>query len=125
MQVSHSTTAQVAWTPLWAAPEVFRQERATIKADIWSYGIVLWELATLQNVADFPPLGMAIQVQVPPGMAFLRAAEAMSSPPLHMAPAVHSGDSQCLHAYVRIRLLMPAANACCQCLMASFPNCQR
>ena len=41
-QVSHSTTAQVAWTPLWAAPEVFRQERANIKADIWSYGIVLW-----------------------------------------------------------------------------------
>lgn len=41
-QVSHSTTAQVAWTPLWAAPEVFRQERATTKADIWSFGIVLW-----------------------------------------------------------------------------------
>ncbi|KAK9805390.1 hypothetical protein WJX73_010301 [Symbiochloris irregularis] len=62
-QVSQSTTAQVAWTPLWAAPEVFRQERATVKADIWSYGIVLWELATLQNVADFPPLGMSVQVQ--------------------------------------------------------------
>ena len=39
-----SMTAQVAWTPLWAAPEVFRQERATVKADIWSYGIIIYEL---------------------------------------------------------------------------------
>ena len=40
-------TAQVAWTPLWAAPEVFRQERATVKADIWSYGIVIFELVRM------------------------------------------------------------------------------
>ena len=46
-----SMTAQVAWTPLWAAPEVFRQERATVKADIWSYGIIIYEL--VGNPAPF------------------------------------------------------------------------
>ena len=43
-QIKGSSTAQGAWTPLWAAPEVFRHERATLKADIWSFGIILYEL---------------------------------------------------------------------------------
>lgn len=42
LQVSISMTAQSSWTPLWAAPEVIRHERATIKADIWSFGIIMW-----------------------------------------------------------------------------------
>ena len=37
-------TAQSSWTPLWAAPEVVRLERGTVKADIWSYGICVFEL---------------------------------------------------------------------------------
>ena len=59
-----SMTAQAAWTPLWAAPEVFRQERATVKADIWSFGIILWELVSKQNVAEFPAYGMTVQMAV-------------------------------------------------------------
>lgn len=41
-QVQATATAQAAWTPLWAAPEVFRQERISISADIWSYGLIIW-----------------------------------------------------------------------------------
>ena len=33
-------------SPRWMAPEVLRSERYTEKADIYSYGIILWELAT-------------------------------------------------------------------------------
>ena len=39
-------TAQSSWTPLWAAPEVVRLEKGTIKADIWSYGICIFELVS-------------------------------------------------------------------------------
>ena len=46
VQIASSITAQGAWTPLWAAPEVFRHERATLKADIWSFGIILFELVS-------------------------------------------------------------------------------
>ena len=63
-QVRPTATAQSAWTPVWAAPEVFRQERVTVQADIWSYGLIVWELVALQNIADYPPLGLAVQVRV-------------------------------------------------------------
>ena len=39
-------TAQSSWTPLWAAPEVVRLEHGTVKADIWSYGICIFELVS-------------------------------------------------------------------------------
>lgn len=33
-------------TPAWIAPEVIKRERYTEKADIYSIGIVMWEVAT-------------------------------------------------------------------------------
>lgn len=36
-------------TPYWTAPEIIRQEPYTEKADVYSYGIVLWELITAQE----------------------------------------------------------------------------
>ncbi|GMH77445.1 hypothetical protein TrVE_jg14035 [Triparma verrucosa] len=36
-------------TPYWTAPEIIRQEAYTEKADVYSYGIVLWELITAQE----------------------------------------------------------------------------
>lgn len=64
LQVNPSMTAQNSWTPLWAAPEVICHERASIKADIWSFGIIVWELISQQNIADFPALGMSCQMKV-------------------------------------------------------------
>lgn len=37
-------------TPKWAAPEVLRNEVYTTKADIYSFGIILWEMASRQDV---------------------------------------------------------------------------
>lgn len=33
-------------TPAWTAPEIMRHERYTERADIYSLGIVMWEVAT-------------------------------------------------------------------------------
>ncbi len=35
-------------TPAWLAPEVIRAEDASEKVDIWSYGVLLWELLTCE-----------------------------------------------------------------------------
>ena len=41
-------TAQRGYTIAWAAPEVIYRRRATEKIDIWSFGIILWEIVTGQ-----------------------------------------------------------------------------
>ncbi|KAE8676025.1 Detected protein of confused Function [Hibiscus syriacus] len=37
-----------AGTPEWMAPEVLRNEPANEKCDVYSFGVILWELVTLQ-----------------------------------------------------------------------------
>jgi len=41
-----STKMSFAGTVAWMAPEVIRNEPCSEKVDIWSYGVVLWELLT-------------------------------------------------------------------------------
>ncbi|CAM9276710.1 unnamed protein product [Chrysoparadoxa australica] len=41
-------------TPAWVAPEIIRKEKYNQKADVYSYGIVLWELQT----GEIPYQGM-------------------------------------------------------------------
>eukprot|EP00955_Chlamydomonas_euryale_P034768 349894-Chlamydomonas_euryale.AAC.6 len=48
MQEKTFLTAQHA-TPAWTAPEVLRGEKSNEKVDVYSYGIVLWELVTRQR----------------------------------------------------------------------------
>jgi len=36
----------VADNPAWVAPEVLRKEKYTLKADVYSMGVILWEIAT-------------------------------------------------------------------------------
>ena len=43
---SHSTVMTVIGSCAWMAPEMIRNERCNDKVDVWSYGILLWELLT-------------------------------------------------------------------------------
>ncbi|RVX11812.1 Serine/threonine-protein kinase CTR1 [Vitis vinifera] len=43
------SSKSAAGTPEWMAPEVLRDEASNEKSDIYSFGIILWELATLQQ----------------------------------------------------------------------------
>ncbi|XP_030946385.1 probable serine/threonine-protein kinase SIS8 isoform X3 [Quercus lobata] len=42
------SSQSTAGTPEWMAPEVLRNERANEKCDVYSFGIILWELSTLR-----------------------------------------------------------------------------
>ncbi|XP_062504182.1 uncharacterized protein LOC134181007 [Corticium candelabrum] len=42
-------TPQPGFTPIWSAPEVIYRERAGEKVDIWSLGVILWEVVTGQT----------------------------------------------------------------------------
>lgn len=42
----HSEKLSFAGTAAWMAPEIIRNEDCSEKVDVWSYGVVLWELLT-------------------------------------------------------------------------------
>ncbi|KAF3625930.1 Serine/threonine-protein kinase CTR1 [Capsicum annuum] len=43
------SSKSAAGTPEWMAPEVLRDEPSNEKSDTYSFGVILWELATLQQ----------------------------------------------------------------------------
>jgi hypothetical protein len=48
-RMSVTKTMSRIGTVQWVAPEVLRGERYTFKADVWSYGVVLWELVSRES----------------------------------------------------------------------------
>eukprot|EP00164_Ancoracysta_twista_P002874 GFYU01003828.1.p1 GENE.GFYU01003828.1~~GFYU01003828.1.p1 ORF type:complete len:1602 (+),score=333.76 GFYU01003828.1:601-4806(+) len=50
-------TMTVVGTPAWAAPEVLRHQHYTEKADVYSFGIVMWEMMT--HADPFPGMSSA------------------------------------------------------------------
>ncbi len=50
-------------TPSWTAPEVLRNERYTTKADVYGFGIVVWEmLARRDPFPGMPPFQIVFAV---------------------------------------------------------------
>lgn len=41
--------------------QVMRHERASIKADIWSFGILLWEIISGCDITEYAPLALSRQ----------------------------------------------------------------
>eukprot|EP01133_Synstelium_polycarpum_P020952 gene20952-25152_t len=44
--IEQTNTMTACGTPCWTAPEVLRNQRYTDRADVYSFGIVMWECAT-------------------------------------------------------------------------------
>jgi len=66
-------------TPKWAAPEVLRNEIYSTKADVYSFGIILWEMSTRQD--PFPGMS-AFELIVQVGKHGLRPGALNESNPL-------------------------------------------
>ena len=52
--VKANATMTACGTPSWTAPEVLRNERYTTKADVYGFGIVIWEM--FSRADPFPGL---------------------------------------------------------------------
>ena len=48
LQETQRSTSMQAMNPRWLAPEILKGEPATLEADVFAFGIVLWELMTWQ-----------------------------------------------------------------------------
>jgi serine/threonine protein kinase len=46
MKQENATTMPWCVTPAWTAPEIVRRERYTERADVFSLGVIMWEVAT-------------------------------------------------------------------------------
>lgn len=61
-------TAQKGYTIAWAAPEVVYRKRATEKIDIWSFGVVMWEVVS----GKLPRVGhLVLPSEAPPPLRTL------------------------------------------------------
>jgi len=61
--------------PCWTGRfvlQVMRHERASVKADIWSYGILIWEIVTGCDITEYQPLAVSRQAGKSPKGKLIR-----------------------------------------------------
>ncbi|KAJ1025869.1 hypothetical protein NDA16_002495 [Ustilago loliicola] len=73
-----STRHSVIGTPYWMAPEVIKADNYDMRCDVWSLGVVLWEMVEGDPPrVDFPPL-RAITLTATLGLPALKDASSLS-----------------------------------------------
>jgi len=73
-----SATMTSCGTPCWTAPEILRNSRYTEKADVYSFGILLWEIVTREDpYKGMPPFQVVFAV----GTQKIRPKIPVSCPP--------------------------------------------
>jgi serine/threonine protein kinase len=61
--VQANATMTACGTPSWTAPEVLRNEKYTTKADVYGFGIVVWEMfARADPFPGMPPFQIVFAV---------------------------------------------------------------
>ncbi|KFK41812.1 hypothetical protein AALP_AA2G174700 [Arabis alpina] len=97
-RMKHSTylsSKSTAGTAEWMAPEVLRNEPANEKCDVYSYGVILWELFTLQQ-----PWGKMNAMQVVGAVGFQHRRLDI---PEFVDPAIADLISKCWQTDSRLR----------------------
>ena len=85
-EISHKREEEVCGTVRWTSPEVFKKEAYSPKSDVFSFGIILWELISLQTpyehlrrdyeVEDFVLNGGRPSIQLISNLCFKQLIEA-------------------------------------------------
>lgn len=94
-QLKSYISTGIAGTPEWMAPEVIRQDRVSESADVFSFGVILWELLTSEK-----PWGTLAQTQVVYRVGYLN--ETLETP-AHAHPALREMIAACFQAVPRKR----------------------